>query len=160
MATLPQLLKDDIQQLDATLAEFLSQTSATSVLLVDKGGFLITRQGDCGDLDLTSIGALAAGAFMASQSIAGLVNEKNFNSTFQQGEKSSMLVTEVDDHCLLVIIFSGQSGLGIVKYYSANAASCVARQMAVARERNPAGGFDLSELNVANPQELFRRGGV
>ena len=157
MATLPQLNQDDLQRFDAALAEFLSQTSATAVLLIDKGGFLITRQGDCGDLDLATIGALAAGAFMASQSIAGLVKEKNFNSTFQQGEKSSMVVMEVDEHCLLIVIFTDQSGLGIVKYYSANAASNIARQMLVARQRNPAGGFDLSELNIANPGELFRQ---
>ena len=157
MATLPQLLEDDVRQMDATLVEFLQQTSATAALVIDKGGFLLTRQGDYGDLDLTTIGALAAGAFMASQSIAGLVKEKNFNSTFQQGEKYSMLALEVDEHCLLIVIFTAESGLGIVKYYSSNAASCLARQLAVARQRNPAAGIDLSALNVADPQDLFRK---
>jgi hypothetical protein len=27
----------------------------------------------------------------------------------------------------------------------------------LARERNPEGGFDLSMMNLANPQELFRK---
>jgi hypothetical protein len=44
-----------------------------------------------------------------------------------------------------------------VKYYSAGAVSRIARQLAVARERDPVGGLDLSEMNVADPQALFRK---
>jgi predicted regulator of Ras-like GTPase activity (Roadblock/LC7/MglB family) len=157
MATLPQLIEEDIRQIDEVLLDFVRQADLIGALVVDKGGFLITQKGDTGDLDLTTIGALASGAFMATQTIAGLVNEKNFNSTFQQGEKFSLFILEVDDECLLVIIFSTETGLGVVKYYSANVATAIARQLNVARERNPGGGFDLSVLNLANPQELFRK---
>ncbi|HWY32661.1 MAG TPA: roadblock/LC7 domain-containing protein [Candidatus Acidoferrum sp.] len=157
MATLPQLIEEDIRQIDEVLLDFVRQADLIGTLVVDKGGFLITNKGDTGDLDLTTIGALASGAFMATQTIAGLVNEKNFNSTFQQGEKFSLYILEIDDECLLVIIFSTETGLGVVKYYSGNVATAIARQLNVARERNPGGGFDLSVLNLANPQELFRK---
>jgi predicted regulator of Ras-like GTPase activity (Roadblock/LC7/MglB family) len=157
MATLPQLIEEDIRQIDEVLLDFVRQANLIGALLVDKGGFLITNKGDTGDLDLTTIGALASGAFMATQTIAGLVNEKNFNSTFQQGEKFSLFILEIDDECLLVIIFSTETGLGVVKYYSGNVATAIARQLNAARERNPGGGFDLSVLNLANPQELFRK---
>ena len=81
MSTLPQLIEEDIQQLGATLRELNAQADATTSLVIDKGGFLIAHAGDDQQFDLTTIGALASGAFMASQTIAGLVNEKNFNST-------------------------------------------------------------------------------
>jgi predicted regulator of Ras-like GTPase activity (Roadblock/LC7/MglB family) len=157
MATLPQLIEDDIRELDGALREFIGQTSATAALLIDKGGFLLTHQGEAGDVDFTTLGALASGAFMASQTIAGLVGEKNFNSTFQQGEKSSLFVTDVDEFCLLVVLFKSQTGVGLVKYYSSNCASRVARQLVVAGQRSPGHGFDLSALNLADPQELFRK---
>jgi predicted regulator of Ras-like GTPase activity (Roadblock/LC7/MglB family) len=157
MPTLPQLIEDDIRVLDDALSEFLAQTSATIALLIDKGGFLITSQGEPGDVDLTTLGALASGAFMASQTIAGLVNEKNFNSTFQQGEKNCLLCTDVDQHSLLVILFKSQAGAGLVKYYSGNCTSRIARQLTIAEERTPGGGFDLSALNIAHPQELFKK---
>ena len=48
MATLPQLLEEDIQQLNGILRGFLDCTDATTALIVDKGGFLITHQGDAG----------------------------------------------------------------------------------------------------------------
>jgi predicted regulator of Ras-like GTPase activity (Roadblock/LC7/MglB family) len=157
MATLPQLIEEDIRQIDGSLGEFIHQADVIGALVIDKGGFLITHKGDMGDLDLTTIGALASGAFMASQTIAGLVKEKNFNSTFQQGEKFSLYILEVDEECMLAIIFTSQTGLGIVKYYSSNVASDIARQLKTARARNPEGGFDLSVMNLANPKDLFRK---
>lgn len=157
MATLPQLIEDDVQKLDETLHDFLTQTDATVALLIDKGGFLITHQGEAGDLDLTSIGALASGAFMASQSIAGLVNEQDFNHTSLQGEKSSVFTVNVDEQCLLVVVFSSKMGVGVVKYYSSAVISRLAAQMAQARERDPEGGLDLSELNLADSQGFFRK---
>lgn len=157
MATLPQLIEEDLHVIEGALKEFLKQTSATAALVIDKGGFLVTHQGDAGEVDFTTLAALASGAFMASQTIAGLVEEKNFNSTYQQGEKSSLLVIDIDEHCLLVILFQSQTGVGLMKYYGSNCCSKIARQLVAAQERNPDGGFDLSVLNVADPQELFRK---
>ena len=157
MATLPQLIEEDIQQLDAALREFIGQTDATTALIIDKGGFLITHQGDSSQLDVTTIGALASGAFMANETIAGLVNEPNFNSVYQQGEKSSMLVVNIDEHCLLIVIFSASIGVGIMKYFAAGAIRKIAGQLLVARNRNPDGGYDLSVLNVADSESLFRK---
>jgi len=157
MATLPQLIEEDIRQIDEVLLEFVRQADLIGALVIDKGGFLITHQGETGDLDLTTIGALASGAFMASQTIAGLVKEKNFNNTFQQGEEFSLFILEVDDECMLATIFSTSTGLGIVKYYSASVAASITRQLNLARKRSPGGGFDLSMMNLANPRELFRK---
>ena len=157
MATLPQLVEQDVRQLDDTLRKFIAHTDATAALIIDKGGFLITHQGDDAQFDLTTIGALASGAFMANQTIAGLVNESNFNSIYQQGEKHSMFVVNVDEHCLLAVIFKAEVGVGVVKYYAGNTVKRLARRLKTARERNPDGGLDLSVLNVADPQNLFRK---
>ncbi len=157
MATLPQLIEEDMQRLNEALREFIGQTDATAALIIDKGGFLITHQGDASQFDVTTLGALASGAFMANQTIAGLVNEPNFNSVYQQGEKSSMLVVNIDEHCLLIVIFTASIGVGIVKYYAAGAINKIARQLAAARNRNPDGGFDLSVLNLADSESLFKK---
>lgn len=159
MPTLPQLIEEDIRLLDEALREFLGQSSATAALVIDKGGFLIAQQGEAGETDFTTLGALASGAFMASQTIAGLIGEKNFSSTFQQGERQSLFVTEIDSHCLLVVLLKSSTGAGLVKYYSGNCSSRIARQLVVASERNPGGGFDLSALNLAEPAALFRKKG-
>jgi predicted regulator of Ras-like GTPase activity (Roadblock/LC7/MglB family) len=143
--------------LDETLRKFIAHTEATAALIIDKGGFLITHQGGTAQFDLTTLGALASGSFMANQSIASLVNESNFNSIYQQGEKYSMYVVNVDEQCLLVVIFKAQVGVGVVKYYANSTVKRLVRLLKVARERNLEGGFDLSVLNVADPQQLFRK---
>jgi hypothetical protein len=127
MATLPQLIEDDIRRCDETLRAFIASTDATAALIIDKGGFLITHQGDAHDFDLTTIGALASGAFMANQTIAGLVNETNFSSIYQQGENLAAAVKRI------------------------------ARQLKIAKERAPEAGLDLSVLNVAETRPLFRK---
>jgi len=157
MATLPQLIEEDIQRLNEVLREFLTQTDAMTALVIDKGGFLIAHQGDDTQFDLTTFGALASGAFMANQTIAGLVNEKNFNSIYQQGEQFSMFVINVDEHCMLVVVFLSQVGVGVVKFYATMAVKRIAAQLAAAQERDPGAGLDLSVLNAANPQDFFRK---
>ena len=62
MATLPQLIEEDIERLDDALRELLEKSDATTALIIDKGGFLITSQGDSRQFDTTTIAALASGA--------------------------------------------------------------------------------------------------
>jgi len=157
MATLPQLIEDDIERLGEALREFIISADATAALVIDKGGFLITHQGDASDFDLTTIAALSSGAFMANQTIAGLVNETNFNSIYQQGENFSLFVINIDENCMLVVIFKSQTGVGIVKYFAGTAVRRIARQLALAQERAPGMGLDLSVLNVADTASLFRK---
>src|SRR6266478_7707376 len=129
MATLPQLLEEDILQLDDLLGELLDKSDATTALLIDQGGFLRTHQGDSRQFDLTTIAALASGAYLANQTIANLVHETNFNSVYQQGEKFSLFAVSVDEHCLLTIIFKAQLSVGAVKYFALPAAEHIARQL-------------------------------
>jgi len=157
MATLPQLIEEDIERLDAELRELLEKSDASTALIIDKGGFLIASQGDARQFDLTTIAALASGAFMATQTIAGLVHETNFNSVYQQGEKFSLFVVCVDENCLLLVVFKAQVGVGAVKYFAAPAVKRIAVQLQIAQERDPTGGLDLSELNLADPSEVFKR---
>jgi predicted regulator of Ras-like GTPase activity (Roadblock/LC7/MglB family) len=159
MATLPQVLEEDIQQLDDALRDLLKQSDGTTALVIDKGGFLIAQQGDTRQFELTTIAALASGAYLANQTIANLVHEDNFNSVYQHGEKFSIFTVAVDEHCLLVVIFEATVSVGAVKYFATPAAQKIARQLLIARERDPGQGLDLSMLNLADPSEIFKRKG-
>lgn len=157
MATLPQLIEEDIAELEEALREYLAHTDATTALVIDKGGFLIASQGDREQFDLTTIAALASGAFMANQTIASMVQEANFSSVYQQGENSSMFVLCIDEQCLLVTIFKASLSVGLIKYFAAPAAERIARQMQSAQRRDPSSGLDLSILNMADPSEMFKK---
>ncbi|HZR15706.1 MAG TPA: roadblock/LC7 domain-containing protein [Verrucomicrobiae bacterium] len=157
MGTLPQLIEEDIQCLDEALRELLEKSEATTALVIDKGGFLISSYGDSRQFDLTTIAALASGAYLANQTIANLVHEPNFNSVYQQGERYSMFVLCIDEYCLLVVIFKAQVSVGVVKYFAIPAGEKIATQMLSAQQRDPGAGLDLSVLNLADTAELFKR---
>jgi len=157
MATLPQLLEEDVQELDDALRELLKQSDGTTALIIDQGGFLITQQGDGRQFDLTTIAALASGAYMANQTIANLVHETNFNSVYQHGEKYSMFTLSVDEQCMLVVIFQATVSVGAVKYFATPAGEKIRKQLHIAHHRDPGEGLDLSVLNLADPSEVFKR---
>jgi predicted regulator of Ras-like GTPase activity (Roadblock/LC7/MglB family) len=157
MSTLPQLIEEDVQRLEDELRELLKQTDATTALIIDKGGFLISSYGDTRQFDLTTIAALASGAFMTNQTIANLVHETSFDNVYQQGQKHSMFVVSVDEFCLLTVIFRADVSVGVVKYYAAPCAKNIADQLQIAQQRDPGSGLDLSILNVADTADFFKR---
>jgi predicted regulator of Ras-like GTPase activity (Roadblock/LC7/MglB family) len=157
MSTLPQLIEEDVRQLDRVLGDLLDSTESTTALIIDKGGFLISHRGDGNQFDLTTIAALASGAYLANQTIANLVHEENFDSVYQQGEKFSMLVVNVDKYCLMVIIFSAAISVGAVKYFAGRTVSRISAQLRKAHDREPDSGLDLSVLNVADTTSVFRK---
>ena len=157
MATLPQLFEEDVQRIDDVLREYLERSDATTALVIDKGGFLIANHGDARRFDLTTIAALASGAYMANQTIANLVHEESFDSVYQQGENFSMFVANIDESCLLMAIFPSKVGVGVVKYHATEARTEIAIQLQAAQDRDPGAGLDLSVMNMADPSELFKR---
>jgi len=157
MATLPQLIEEDIQRFSVVLQELLKHTEASTALIIDKGGFLITSQGNSDEFDLTTIAALASGAFMANQTIANLVHEPNFNSVYQQGEKHSIFACCAGEETILVVIFEADKSVGVVKYFSEPVVEKIVLQLKTAYAREPGEGLDLSILNVADTSGVFKK---
>ena len=157
MCTLPQLIEEDIQVLDSSMQDLLLKCEGSAALIIDKGGFLITQVGESRNFDTTTLAALSAASFAATQGIASLVSETNFSSVYQQGETCSLLVLNVDEYCLLTVVFKAAISVGAVKYFAVTTAKQVAKQLKKAHRRAPEAGFDLSELNMADPSPLFRK---
>lgn len=157
MSPLPELIEEDIAEVERAMQELLLKSDANVALLLDKGGFLITKCGNYQKFDTVTLAALAAASFAATQGIASLVCENNFSSVYQQGEENSMLVLNVDDNCLLTIVFSANISVGAVKYFAGTTVKQIGKQMKRARTRAPQAGLDLSLLNMADPTNVFRK---
>lgn len=157
MPTLPQLIEEDITSIEATILRLLDDSEATSGIIIDKGGFHIASHGNTAGIDTTTLAALASASFAATQHIATLVEEDDFNCVYQQGEAQSILIRNIDEYSLLVVVFSAEVGVGAVKYYAEKAVADIAYQFQVAHDRNPEEGFDLSMMNLADTSGVFRR---
>ena len=157
MSTLPQLIEEDIGELNAALQELLIKSDATVGFVIDKGGFVITQYGNAPEFDVMTLAALSAASFAATESIASLVGERNFSSVYQQGESYSILVLNVDEYSLLTVVFKARISAGAVKYFADTTMREIATQLKVAQERDPDTGLDLSMLNMADPSAVFTK---
>ncbi len=154
--SLPQLIEEDITELNNAMQELLIKSDASSALIIDKGGFIIAQCGRAQELDTVTLSALSAASFAATEGVASLVGEKNFTSVYQQGDHASILVMNVDQFCLLTVIFKATLSVGAIKYYAADTIAKVAAQLKRAQHRSPEGGLDLSMLNLADPSAVFK----
>src|SRR5436305_10849052 len=159
MLALPQLQCEDMQVMDSALDELLRKTDATAALVIDRGGPLVSERGQTKEFDTTTMAALAAGSFSATQAIAERVGESDFTSVYQQGERHSILVSMIDEALLMILVFRAELGVGIMKYHAKPATEKIAVQLAVARLRAP-DTVDLVSMNSFDAAEIFRKVGL
>ena len=155
---LPQLIQEDMECLDSALGELLERSEATAALIIDKGGPLICQSGEVDRFDTTTISALAAGSFCATQAIAERCGEINFSSIYQQGDHTSLLFRNIDDNLLLIVMFRAALSVGAIKYYGDVTVERVSTQMQKAQQRDPDQSIDLVSLNVLDASDVFRKG--
>jgi CDGSH-type Zn-finger protein/predicted regulator of Ras-like GTPase activity (Roadblock/LC7/MglB family) len=153
----PQLIEEDFQRIDKALKDLIAQSEADAALLVEKAGHLIQQAGQQDAYPPDVLATLAANSFNAVQFMAGLLNEDKFPGLYQQGERCSTLMLNVDEHCMLLIIFKAQLSVGAVRYYAIETAKAISDQLELAQKRAPSISFDLTDLNVTDVQSLFRR---
>lgn len=119
----------DLTHISQTLMKLMNDTSASTVMLLDKSGQVISTQGTGARRNFTSLGALLAGAFSSSRHVAELLGEKDFRTIFQQGVHENIYTTMVEDQWLLVIVFDKLTHIGLVKVLSKKISDELARTL-------------------------------
>ena len=157
MGQFPQLLEEDFNQFNLVLNELLAKSEASTALIVEKAGYLIHECGDTKACDTTQVATLGANAFAATQFMASLMNEMNFTGMFQQGESVSTLMLNIDENCLLIVVFKAGLSVGAIKYYANETIKLVSEQLVTASARAPGQGIDICDLNPDDVQLLFKR---
>ena len=120
---------NELDTITNALNKLMSDTSATSVMLLDKSGQVVSSQGTSTKRNATSLGALLAGAFSSSRHVAELLGEKDFRTIFQQGVHENIYTTMVEDQWLLVIVFDKLTHIGLVKVLSKRASEELGRTL-------------------------------
>jgi predicted regulator of Ras-like GTPase activity (Roadblock/LC7/MglB family) len=157
MPGLPPLIEEDVRLLNSVLDELLQKSEAAAALVIDKGGPIINQRGAVDQFDTTTIAALAAGSFCATQAIAERLGETSFTSIYQQGERFSVLFCNIDDNALLIVLFKAQLSAGAVKYYAAGAVPQIVSQLQRAQQRAPGESLDLVSENVLDVSAIFSK---
>ncbi len=140
-----------------TLEEFLNHSEAFFALIIDRGGTILSQSGRPPDgTDITILAALAAGSFAATRELATRVGESEFNALYQQGSHFHILMNAVDDDTMLVTIFSTQTTVGLVRFYSARTSEQIAIQMQELRADCVDAPLVFTEADLNTASQIFR----
>jgi len=115
--------KKDIEIIEKVLKTFLKNAKARCILLVDKDGHLVTKEGESSKYEMDTISALVAGSFAATKRMAKLLGKEEFSIMFHQGKKDNIQLSLVGDRTLLSVVFDDKSTLGMVRLYGSQVAS-------------------------------------
>jgi len=110
-----KVFEEDYWAISTTLQELLKNSNATSVILLDKTGQLISSVGDEPRFDMYSFASLCAADFEANAQLAKLIGEKDFSTLYHQGSNESMYLARVERDIILVILFDKKTTLGLVR---------------------------------------------
>lgn len=110
-----KVFEEDYWAISTTLQELLKNSNATSVLLLDKTGQLISSVGEELRFDLHSFASLCAADFEANAQLAKLIGEKDFSTLYHQGSNESMYLSRVERDIILVVLFDKKTTLGLVR---------------------------------------------
>src|SRR6187549_3900970 len=146
MGQFPQLIQEDLDQLNEVMGELLAKSEAHIALLVEKAGYLIHQCGNPDQIDTTTFATLGSNAYNAVQFMASLVNENNFTSMYQQGENYSTLMVNVDENSLLVIVFPTHLTVGSMKYYASPTVKTICDRIKFATARGD--HIDFSDVDA------------
>lgn len=127
--------ESDARKIDGILVNFLGESGATEVLLIDRSGQPLAMSGKFESLDTVSIAALAAGAFASTGAMAQLLGEPEFTVLFHQGAKANIHVSTVDDHTILMAIFGESTTVGMVRLFAREAIRAIEAILTEARTR-------------------------
>jgi predicted regulator of Ras-like GTPase activity (Roadblock/LC7/MglB family) len=108
----------DIHQINLVLGKFLQKSRAETVLLVDKAGHMVARQGHTSPASEDTITALVAGTYAASQAMAQMLGAREFSSLVSCGEGRNLMILRAGDHALLAVTFTDESSDSLVRTYA------------------------------------------
>ena len=114
--------KDDIDNINSILKEFLNLSDSKCNILIDKEGHLVTKAGSTDDFDMQAVSALVAGSYAATREMARLLGEEEFSVLFHQGLRDNIQLTLVGDRTILATVFDDRTTIGMVRLYAKEAA--------------------------------------
>ncbi len=116
------LTAKQFDEITKILTELAAKTKASTILLADISGQLITQRGNTDEINTAILSALAASDFAATSEMAKLVGEDaKFKLLFHEGEKRNVYLSNVGDNFFLVVVFDVSVTLGLVRIYTKKA---------------------------------------
>lgn len=157
MKGFPQLTTEDVQQLDALLKGFVERSGVLTALMVESAGYLIHRAGGEMPADPAEFASLASNAFSAAQAMSRRLKENFFTQLRVTGTTFQTLIRQVDETCLLVVVFGADMDAKKVEDEALAPVIGLYELLKIARNRAPGATLDLADEDAESFTKFFRR---
>jgi len=116
------IYNEEYTQIKSILSELKKFTQAKHVFITDSEGHCIASTGEIDEVYLNSISSLIAGSIAAVNGIGQMLNNsKSFDSVISESLEQSIYILFINERTMLVVVYSNESNLGIVKMRSKSA---------------------------------------
>lgn len=109
------LHEEEFARLTRLAERLLREANARFVTLIDRNGQPIASAGDLEEVDRTALASLAAGNVAATEGLARMIGERNFQSMYHEGDRDHLHLSAVGDVGILLVAFDERSSLGLVR---------------------------------------------
>lgn len=157
MDAIPILSLEDVAQIDEALGEYVARSEAELALVLDRGGNVISQQGELPSSHLSIVAALAAGSFAATKELATRIGESEFNALYHQGKGIHVFMNSVDDNTILLTVFSEKTTVGLVRFYSVSCARKLRQILERLRAQPRRHDFKLTMTDIQQAGRVFNR---
>jgi len=107
------------RQIDRCLLRLADRTASPLVMLADISGRLMLYRGRVTSAQCTGLAALAAGSFAAAREIGTFLGmRESFQQQLLEGRLANLYLVAVGPELLLVVAFTQQAMLGMVRIYT------------------------------------------
>lgn len=144
------LTEEQHESLQKILTQLSSELEAKGLLLSDYGGNILVEVLPVGSENVETLAALAAGSFVATRELAGLIGEKEFRWIFHMGHQTSIYIQCIAAHYLVFAILGNRTTQGLAKLYVEKSSAQLERILLKAEKQSAA---------AAAPSQVFRLSG-
>jgi predicted regulator of Ras-like GTPase activity (Roadblock/LC7/MglB family) len=106
------------KRIEQFLENFLVKTGAQHIFFAAKSGEVLVYSGSKKEERISSITALLASVFNATEELAKLIDEHQFKQFFIRGKACNLFYQNISSQFLLVVIFKEETLLGSVRVLS------------------------------------------
>ena len=127
--------KEDIERITSVLAAFLKNAKARAILLVDKDGHLLTKEGELSAGEMDALSGLAAESFASNA-----FGKRSYS--LLSYERDHLQLSPVGGRTILAVVYGDEGALGMIRLYAAEVAGKLAEVFrdAARRGRDPGDG--------------------
>jgi len=149
------LYKEDVDRLNFLLKNLIGDAKILSALLITKDTRVLACQGALSSSDPGALAALLVGSFAATQAIATLIGETEFDTMSHLGKSRNVVISLVNEETILVSIFDKNSSSEIITQVGSRYTDLFKKALSAIGGNTANGLFDGLETASADGDDDF-----